>query len=222
MVPNSSAKSNIDSSLTLRYHSDSAQLRGIKTTFTNAAAMANVTGTLIPALSQNDTNTNPHNPMYGIWQAGAQGALLNLIGTDSSVSGGNSMSPPSMINVAAQPSMIDSGADTAGPRQHGSIEHLAAPGTRHDVTNVLESMKRISDAKYPACRPYASSDRRIGECRRPAQTCAYTKAAYLLNRYPSPGAVDPDVDPIIVGARAASSRPRNIKGAAISRRPPPS
>ena len=32
-----------------------------------------------------------------------------------------------------------------------------------------------------------------------AQTCAYTKAAYLLNRYPSPGAVDPDVDPNIVG-----------------------
>jgi hypothetical protein len=69
-------------------------MRGIKTRFTNAAAAAKVTGTLIPALSQNDTNTNPHNPMYGIWQAGARGALLDLIGTDSSTSGGNSMALP--------------------------------------------------------------------------------------------------------------------------------
>ena len=67
MVPNSSTTNFIDSSLTLRYHSDSAQMRGIKTKFTNTAAMANVTGTIVPALSQNDTNTNPHNPMYGIW-----------------------------------------------------------------------------------------------------------------------------------------------------------
>ena len=86
IIPNnSSTANNIDASLTLRYQADSAHLRGIKSTFTNTAAYANVTGTLIPALSQNDTNTNPHNPMYGIWQAGAQGALLNLIGTDSSV-----------------------------------------------------------------------------------------------------------------------------------------
>src|SRR5579863_8556292 len=45
MVPNSSAKDFIDASLGLRYHSDSAQLRGIKTKFTNAAAAAKVTGT---------------------------------------------------------------------------------------------------------------------------------------------------------------------------------
>jgi hypothetical protein len=31
------------------------------------------------------------------------------------------------------------------------------------------------------------------------QACAYTKAAYLLNRYPNPAAIDPDIDPQIVG-----------------------
>ncbi len=154
MIPNSSTTNNIDASLTLRYQKDSAQLRGIKTTFTNTAAMANVTGTLIPALSQNDTNTNPHNPMYGIWQAGAQGALLNLIGTDSSASGGNSMAPPNMINVAAQPSVIDRGRDTAGLVSTGQLSTLLP--NPNDVTNVLESMKRISDAKYGVINTYAS------------------------------------------------------------------
>jgi hypothetical protein len=66
MVPSPSATGNfIDSSFGLRYHSDSAHLRGMKLR-ASAATMAGTTGTIIPALSQNDTNTNPHNPMYGI------------------------------------------------------------------------------------------------------------------------------------------------------------
>src|SRR5260370_18088179 len=59
-----------------------------------AKAMAGTNGTVIPALSQNDTNTNPHNPMYAIYQYGARGGLLNLIGSESSMSGGNSRQPP--------------------------------------------------------------------------------------------------------------------------------
>jgi hypothetical protein len=65
------------------------------------------------------------------------------------------------------------------------------------VTNVLESMKRISDAKYGVINTYASPT--AIQNAQTAQACAYTKAAYLLNQYPNPGAVDPDDDPIIVG-----------------------
>ncbi len=201
MVPNSSTTNFIDSSLTLRYHSDSAQMRGIKTKFTNTAAMANVTGTIVPALSQNDTNTNPHNPMYGIWQAGAQGALLNLIGTDSSPSGGNSMAPPNMINVAAQPTTIDRGQDTAGLVSTGQLSTLLP--NANDVTNVLESMKRVSDSKYSVINTYASPTAIANA--KTVQACAYTKAAYLLNQYPNPGAVDPDDDTSIVSPSGSGS-----------------
>jgi hypothetical protein len=208
MVPNSSTTSFVDSSLGLRYHSDSAHLRGIKARFTNAAAMANVTGTVIPALSQNDTNTNPHNPTYGIYAAGARGALLNLIGTDSSTSGGNSMAPPGMVNVGAQPTVIDNGTDTAGLVSTGQLSELLPNSS--DVTNVLESMKRISDAKYSALNasnsPAYSSNVPGGAALNAnalgatgTQACAYTKSAYLLNQYPNPGAVDPDDDTSIVG-----------------------
>src|SRR5271170_6530966 len=154
MVPNSSTTSFVDASLGLRYHSDSGHLRGIKTRFSNPAFMANVTGTVIPALSQNDTNTNPHNPMYGIYQAGARGALLNLIGTDSSTSGGNSMAPPGMVIVSAQPTVIDRGADTAGLVSTGQLSTLLPNSS--DITNVLESMKRISDAKYSQVTAYSN------------------------------------------------------------------
>jgi len=204
MVPNSSTKSFVDSSLGLRYHSDSAHLRGIKTRAVSPSIITNTTGTVIPALSQNDTGDNPHNPMYGIWQAGARGALLDLIGSVSSVSGGNSMAPPNMINVAAQPTKIANSTDSQGLVNTGQMSTLLP--NPNDVTNVLESMKRISDAKYNAVTAYANSLPNGAALNQAAlgatgiQACSYTKAAYLLNRYPSPAAIDPDIDPDIVGS----------------------
>ena len=65
--------------------------------------MGNVNGCVIPARSENDTANNPHNPMYGIFNAGADGELLSLIGSRSSLSGGNSMSPDGSIIASAPP-----------------------------------------------------------------------------------------------------------------------
>jgi hypothetical protein len=158
--------------------------------------MANTMGTVIPALSQNDTSDNPHNPMYGIWQAGARGALLNLIGSESSVSGGNSVAPPTMINVAAQPTKIADSSDSQGLVNTGQLSTLLPNAA--DVTNVLESMQRISVAKLNGLSAYTDPTANANAIS--AQTCAYTKAAYLLNRYPSPAAIDPDLDPDIVGS----------------------
>jgi len=202
MVPNGSATGNfIDSSFGLRYHSDSAHLRGMKLR-ASAAAMAGTTGTIIPALSQNDTNTNPHNPIYGIYQFGARGGLLNLIGSDSSVSGGNSMAPPTMVIAAAQPTVVDSSADSKGLVSTGQLSTLLPNPA--DVTNVLESMKRISDAKYsaPGVQAYASNPALNTAALGPTgiEACSFTKAAYTVDRYSNPAAVNPDVDPNIVGA----------------------
>jgi hypothetical protein len=216
MVPNSSATGSfVDSTFGLRFHSDSAHLRGMKSVVKTPSAMANTTGTVIPALSQNDTSDNPHNPMYGIYQVGARGALLNLIGSDSSVSGGNSVAPPTMINIAAQPSKIADSTDSQGLVNTGQLSTLLPNPTGPitvptDVTNVLMSMKRISDAKYSMVTAYGSglaggppmvaNANALALGPTGTQACAYTKAAYLLNRYPSPSAIDPDVDPNIVGS----------------------
>ena len=99
MIPTSSTF--IDQSLGMAFHADSAILRGIKTR-AQAATLAGVNGVVIPAMSQNDTGNDTLNPMYGIAQAAAgptgatpkqYGSLLTLIGSQSSVSGGNSAAP---------------------------------------------------------------------------------------------------------------------------------
>jgi hypothetical protein len=208
MVPSPSATGNfIDASFGLRYHSDSAHLRGMKLR-ASAATMAGTTGTIIPALSQNDTNTNPHNPMYGIYQFGARGGLLNLIGSQSSQSGGNSMAPPSMVIAAAQPTKISSSQDSKGLVSTGQLTTLLPPlanGTNPDVVNVMESMKRISDAKYSVVHAYPGNPALDAAAIGPTtsqgiQACSFTKAAYIVDKYGSPSAVNPDVDPNIVGS----------------------
>ena len=204
MVPNPSTTGNfIDSTFGLRFHSDSAHLRGIKTRVKTASAMTNTSGTVIPALSQNDTNTNPHNPMYAIYQYGARGGLLNLVGSDSSMSGGNSMSPPTMVIAAAQPTKVSSPADTQGLVSTGQLSTLLPHPA--DITNVLESMKRISDAKYGQVTAYANSVPNGAALNTAAlgpngiQACGYTKAAYTVDTYSSPSAVDASQDPKVVG-----------------------
>ena len=203
MVPSSSTTNVIDSSFGLRYHSDSAHLRGMKAR-ASAKAMTGTNGTVIPALSQNDTNTNTHNPMYGMYQYGARGGLLNLIGSDSSLSGGNSMAPPTMVIAAAMPTKISSSADTQGLVSTGQLSTLLPNAS--DVTNVLESMKRISDAKYAQVSAYPSNPTLNATALGTSSTapgimgCGYTKSAYIVDKYNSPSAVNPDVDPNIVGS----------------------
>ncbi|MGC1458628.1 MAG: hypothetical protein WA825_10150, partial [Steroidobacteraceae bacterium] len=87
MLPNSpntgSPSGNfIDTSLGAAWHSDGAILRGIQS-MASTAAQAGTNGVAIAAMSQNDSNNNPHNPMYGIYDAGANGSLLTLIGTEA-------------------------------------------------------------------------------------------------------------------------------------------
>jgi hypothetical protein len=204
MVPNASAAGSfVDASFGLRYHSDSAHLRGMKLR-ASAKAMAGTNGTVIPAMSNNDTNTNPHNPMYGIYQAGARGGLLDLIGSDSSQSGGSSMSPPTMVIASAMPTKISSSRDSSGLVSTGQLSTLLPNSA--DVTNVLESMKRISDAKYAQVQAYASTLPNGAALNAAAlgpagiQACGYTKSAYIVDKYNSPSAVNPDLDPNIVGA----------------------
>jgi hypothetical protein len=198
MVPNPSAAGNfIDSSFGLRFHSDSAHLRGMKLR-ASAKAMAGTNGTVIPALSQNDTNTNPHNPMYAIYQYGARGGLLNLVGSASSMSGGSSMSPPTMVIAAAQPTKVSSPADTQGLVSTGQLSTLLPNSS--DVTNVLESMKRISDAKYSQVKAYSDPTLNAAALGTSGtQACGYTKAAYTVDTYSSPSSVDASQDPKVVG-----------------------
>jgi hypothetical protein len=191
VLPNSTGTF-IDTSLGLAFHTDSAFLRGISERV-SAATAAGVNGAVIPARSENDTGNNPHNPMYGIHTAGADGSLLTLIGSQSSDSGGNSMAPSTMIDAALRPTKVDRPSDVTGLVDVGDLVGLLA---QDDAVAVMEAIARISDRKLGRVDTRITSDEVVKELVR----CGYVKAADLADRFGNPSTLDPAGDPQIVGA----------------------
>jgi hypothetical protein len=200
MVPNSAgATTFVDQQLGLAFHSDSAFLRGILAR-TQVATRANVNGAIIAARSENDTGSNPHNPMYGIHSAGSNGDLLALIGSDSSDSGGNSRAPAYMMDTSARPTKVDRASDVTGLVDTGKLVGLL---NQQDAVAVLESIERISRRKLDRI------DTRLGVTQdavvKDLVECGYVKSAYLADRFGNAkAALNPDLDVDIVGNAGTS------------------
>jgi len=183
----------IDQTLGLAFHSDSAFLRGMLTAVSGGTA-ANTNGCVIPARSENDTGNNPHNPMYGIARAGADGSLLGLIGSRNSDSGGNSMAPVMMINAEDRPTKVDRPSDVTGLVDTGALVGLL---NQADAVKVLESIQRVSDMKLQRVdtRLTVTQDDVIKDL----VNCGYVKSADIADRFGDPSSLNPSIDPDIVG-----------------------
>ena len=192
-APNPGSPTNdfINSALGLAFHSDSAFVRGIleRVSVTTAAS---TNGAVIPARSENDTGNNPHNPMYGIYRAGADGELLTLIGSQSSESGGNSMAPAALVDPSVRPTKVDRTSDVTGLVDTGKLVGLL---DQDDAVLVMESIQRLSDRKLARVDTGITRDAVIKDLVR----CNYVKAADLTDRYGDPSALNPELDPDIVG-----------------------
>jgi len=191
-----------DMRLGLAFHSDSAFLRGIVERVAPATAAA-INGAVIAARSENDTGNNPHNPMYGIYRAGANGSLATLIGSSPTDSGGNSAAPASLIDLSVRPIKVAQASDVTGLVDTGQLATLLS---LDDTVAVMEAVERISarkmlvvDPKQPWADPTNSSVTR-NEVVRELVTCGYVKAADVVDRYGDPASLNPDLDPAIVGS----------------------
>lgn len=181
----------INTDLGLAFHSDSQFLRGILEKISPATA-ANINGAIIPARSENDTQNNPHNPMYGIFRTGADGELLSLIGSQNSVSGGRSMAPMALIDPAATPTKVDRTSDVTGLVDTGKLVGLLS---QDDASAVMESIYRISDLKLGRVDTKVAADQVIKD----AVGCGYVKAADITARFGDPAALNPELDDFILG-----------------------
>ena len=181
----------IESRLGLLFHSDSAHVRGILER-TSPTTQAFTNGAVIPALSNNDTNTNPHNPVYGIARIGAKGELLTLIGSQATASGGNSMAPLSMVDPTLTPTVVTQASDVTGLVDTGVLAKLFANPA--DAVSVLESMSRISGQKLANVTTKLPNDAAV----KAAVNCNYVKSSYLAETFSNPAALNPDLDPLIV------------------------
>jgi hypothetical protein len=199
MLPNNATTDFINEEFGLMFHSDSAFLRGMLEK-TSATTRAGVNGAIIAARSENDTGNNPHNPMYGIARAGARGELLTLIGSQNSDSGGNSMAPAMLMDPANRPTKIDRASDASGLVDTGALGTLfTLPNGQPDTAStvaVMEQMARISEQKLLKVDPAITDGARLET----QVKCGYVKTADTVDRFSSPAAINPALDPDITGA----------------------
>jgi hypothetical protein len=175
----------VNTELGLAFHTDSAFLRGILSK-TSATTRANVNGVVICARSENDTGNNPHNPMYGINKAGADGNLVTLIGTEPSDSGGNSIAPMSMVDPAARPTKVSTPTDVTGLVDTGRLAQLLAP---EDAAAVMSAVEQISESKLQHMTEDAIVEQLI--------RCGYVESTSLVSTFGNPALLNPLTDPNI-------------------------
>ncbi len=177
--------------LGLGFHLDSAFRRGIMQSLT-AGTEQFINGAVIPARSDNDTGNNPHNPMYGIALAGAKGSILTLAGSENTDSGGNSMLPATFYDPELRPTKVDRPSDVTNLVDTGDLVGIL---TKNDATAVMESIYRLSDAKFgPGIVDTGlPNDAAIKQ----AVKCGYLKAADIAERF-GDTPIDPALDTDIV------------------------
>jgi hypothetical protein len=174
----------IDSSLGLAFHTESALLRGIRLRATQTT-LDRVNGAIFCARSDNDTGNNPHNPVYGIHAAGADGGLLALVGSESSDSGGNSAVPMSMFDPTARPTKVASPGDARGLVDTGQLVTLLENPA--DAAAVMAAAESISGSKVAKLPETALVKALIN--------CSYQETTELVGQFGDPNQLDPSLDP---------------------------
>src|SRR5262249_36536924 len=176
----------VDTSLGLAFHTESALLRGIKMR-ARQTTLDRTNGCIFCARSDNDTGNNPHNPVYGIHAAGAEGGLLSLVGNVNSDSGGNSKIPMYMFDPTARPTKVDSPSDARGLVDTGRLVTLL--GNTADAAAVMAASEAISGRKVAKL---TETDLVKGLIQ-----CSYQETRELVERFGDPNQLDPGQDPAL-------------------------
>lgn len=168
----------VDRSFGLAMHPNSALLRGMMDK-TDPTTRANVNGAVIPARSENDTGNNPHNPIYGIARAGANGEFVATIGSRNSESGGRSDAPGSMIQADLRPVKVSNRNEAIG-LGGGANENGFPDGRVAEASAILSALKLGRIDELQATEALVQ--------------CGYDKTAATFNTVVTPEDLDPEAD----------------------------
>jgi hypothetical protein len=169
----------------LLFHSRSGMLAGIRAAA--GTAVNNTDGIVMCGISGDDTENNPHNPMYWFFNAGARGQLTQLVGTRANTSGGNSQAPVTSIDLSIAPLRVTRPSDVTDLASLGpmSRNNNFAQGRENMLLRALEG---LSSSKVRAL-----SRRGLPDAVKDLVLCNITKTQGLLNRFSS-NQLDPLLD----------------------------
>lgn len=169
----------------LLFHSSSQFLRGLRSKAL-ATTTANMDGVIFCTSSLDDSSSNPHNPAYWINKAGLLGALVPLVGTRNSDSGGNGAAPATSINPANRPILMTSPESTVSLVDVGLLGSLLSPAKAERVLKTISSMSQTQVARF--------NEKDLPAKVKDLVNCGYINSAALFSQY-GPDKLDPRQDP---------------------------
>ena len=105
----------INNTYGLKFHAHSGILQGMDNVLKLQGDLKQyVDGVIIGGVTNDDTQNNPLNTVYMANKVGAKGDLVQLIGTRSTLSGGESYPPPDQMDLTKKPSPIGSFESSEG------------------------------------------------------------------------------------------------------------
>jgi len=167
----------VDRTFGIAMHPNSAMLRGMLDK-TSAVTRTGTNGVIIPARSDNDTGNNPHNPVYGIAQAGANGQFVAAVGTRNTDSGGRSDVPNYMIDPTVRPTKVSNSNEAVSL---GGGDNDGFPSGR-----VAEASAIISALKLGTIT--------VEQATRELVQCGYDKSSATFNTAITSAELDPNQD----------------------------
>jgi len=161
----------------LLFHSQSGMLAGIRAAA--GTAVNNTDGIVMCGISGDDTENNPHNPMYWFFNAGARGQLTQLVGSRANTSGGNSQAPVTSIDLSIAPLRVSTPTDVTDLASLGPMSR----GTNFAVgreSMLMRALEGLSSSKVRSL-----SRRGLPDAVKDLVLCNITKTQALLNKFSS-------------------------------------
>lgn len=155
----------VNSTFGLKFHSTSGLFAGLNAALVPTMAgepdlRRSVDGIFICAISADDSNANPINTSHMARKAGAQGDLVQILGTQNTATGARSTAPQSEINLLYRPSTLKSFKDgegliSIGDRMMGE-DYLNASDPSFGVQRIKAFMDKVRKVGVSRFREVAS------------------------------------------------------------------
>lgn len=173
----------------LKFHPQSGMLQGMLAN-TTETLRAKVEGGVFCASSDNDTGNNPHNPIYWLNKAGANGQLVPTAGTRDGRSGGRSRVPASSFDPTVSPVIIERPQDCTGLVSLGRIGDIFGNNASGEekARKILKTMEYMSEKRLQMF-----SQKSLPDQVKEVAKCGYDTTAFTSGAYSVTG-VDPAQD----------------------------
>jgi len=160
----------VESKYGLKFHRTSGVLEGMKSILDGETMPNNrpiedgIDGLIFCTRTADDTQTNPINTVFMANKSGAQGELVQLVGTEATDTGARSAAPSGEVNLGLRPSTVRTFQDSenllsvGGTLSSSEFLNLSNPGGQERIQKFMDRISNMNKSKVVDLSKQTSMD----------------------------------------------------------------